>query len=142
ASGGAVPNKASAWIGNSNSGDDSGSETEFEFMMGETETFNKFYCRLSTAAAANVSFLVFDSVGNPISAACVITTGSTSNSITTPISLSAGSVYAVKASIASGTFGGGGPNAWWALGQQEVRDWVLTNIRTKTRRRGGKKANA
>ena len=47
-----------------------------------------------------------------------ITTGSTSASSTgNTITLTAGSVYAVKATLATGTFGGGAPNAWWALGQ-------------------------
>jgi len=118
-SAGALPNKASAWVGNGNSGDGTGPEVNFEILMGETLTLPKFFCRLSTTLPANVTFQVFDSAGIALAGGtCVITTGSTSASSTgNTITLTAGSVYAVKATLATGTFGGGAPNAWWALGQ-------------------------
>src|SRR5439155_1598799 len=81
-------------------------EVNFEILMGETLTLPKFFCRMSTTLPANVTFQVFDSAGIAVAGGtCVITTGSTSASSTgNTITLTAGSVYAVKATLATGTF--------------------------------------
>jgi hypothetical protein len=118
-SNGALPNKQSAWIGNNASGDGSGAETQFEILMGESITYTKFFCRISSALSTNLTFQLFDGSGSPISGAtCGITAGQTSGSSTgESVALTAGNLYAVKASLQTGTFGGGAPTAWWALGQ-------------------------
>ena len=117
-SAGALPNKSSAWVGNSLTGDGSGLEANFEFLVGQTPTFTKFYCRLSASQPQVVTFQLFDGSANPVSgASCQIAANATSNTATVSVALTAGGLYAVKATLASGTFGGGGPNAWWALGQ-------------------------
>jgi hypothetical protein len=117
-SNGNLPNAASAWIGNNSTGTGSGAETAFEFLMGETVTYSKFFCRISAALPANLTFQAFDGAGTAITGTCVITAGQTSGSSSgNAIALNAGNLYAVKASLATGSIGGGGPVAWWALGQ-------------------------
>lgn len=119
-SNGTFPNKPTAWIGNNSTGDGAASETQFEFLMGETVTYAKFFCKLSTntGGAQSVTFQVFDNTGSAISGlTCVIGPNSASGTASgTTVALNANQLYAVKATSSSGNL----PNtaiAWWSLGQ-------------------------
>ena len=118
-SNGKLANAQTSWVGNNSAGDGSLTELPFEFLMGETVTYAKFFCRVSAVLPANVTFQAFDSAGTAVpGGTCIILAGQTSGSSTTnTIALTAGNLYAVKASLTTGSFGGGAPSAWWALGQ-------------------------
>ena len=88
--------------------------------MGETVTYAKFFCKLSTntGGAQSVTFQVFDNTGSAISGlTCVIGPNSASGTASgTTVALNANQLYAVKATSSSGNL----PNtaiAWWSLGQ-------------------------
>ena len=119
-SNGALPNnKISAWIGNNSTGDGAGTETQFEFLMGETVTYSKFFCKLSvnTVAGQTVTFQAFDSSGSAIAGlTCVIPANSSTGTASgTSITLNSNTLYAVKATASTGNMNG--DLAWWTIGQ-------------------------
>jgi hypothetical protein len=118
-SAGNLPNKPTAWVGNLNSADAAAAaETNFEFLMGQTQTFTKFYCRQSqNNFGQTITFQVFDSTGSLVGGGnCVIAANSTSTTATVAITLTAGNLYAIKATSGSGNLSNADV-VWWALGE-------------------------